>query len=105
LALFCSFYKENIGSKIAEFELFEGATLKEKEVFYSKILDEEYDSEDLDIAKKAEIIKSASSTIGRTFAIWYNGLGSDQKTVKEQLDFLEKEENENQELIESLKDE
>jgi hypothetical protein len=74
-------------------------------VFYSKILDEEYDSEDLDVAKKAEIIKSASSTIGRVFAIWYNGLGSDQKTVKEQLDFLEKEENENQELIESLKDE
>ena len=105
LALFCSFYKENIGSKIGEFELFQGATLKEKEVFYSRILDEEYDSEDLDVAKRAEIIKAASSTIGRVFAIWYNGLGSDQKAIKEQLDFLEKEENENQELIESLKDE
>ena len=105
LALFCSFSKENIGSKIGEFELFEGASLKEKGVFYSKILDEEYDSNDLDIAKKAEIIKEASSTIGRVFAIWYNGFGSDQKTVKEQLDAIEKEEKENKQLIKTLNDE
>lgn len=91
-ALFCSYYKETLGEKSREFELFEGGTLKDKEVFYSKILDEEYDEKDLDVYKKAQIIKEAASTIGKAIAIWYNGLGDDQKTVKEQIEHLEKEE-------------
>lgn len=103
-ALFCCFYKETLGEKTNEFELFEGNTLKEKESFYSKILDEEYDEKDLDIYKKAQIIKEAASTIGKAIAIWYNGLGNDQKSVKERLDILEKEEQEDAQLIESISD-
>jgi hypothetical protein len=105
LALFCCFYKEQIGEKVNEFELFQGVTLKEKEAFYAKILDEEYDESDLDLSKKAEIIKAASSTIGKVLAIWYNGLASDQKTIKEQLASIEREEKENKDLIDSFSSE
>jgi hypothetical protein len=94
-ALFCCYYKETLGEKTNEFELFEGLTLKEKEMFYSKILDEEYDEKDLDVYKKAQIIKEAASTIGKAIAIWYNGMGDDQKTVKEKIESLEEEEKEN----------
>lgn len=105
LALFCCFYKETVGSKTSEFELFEGATLKEKETFYANILDEEYDENDLDFFRKAEIVKNATATIGQVLAIWYNGLASDPKGIKEQLEFLNKEKKENKELIESLSEE
>ena len=94
-ALFCCYYKETLGEKTNEFELFEGLTLKEKEMFYSKIFDEEYDEKDLDVYKKAQIIKESASTIGKAIAIWYNGMGDDQKTVKEKIESLEEEEKEN----------
>lgn len=90
-ALFCSFYRESVGNKVNDFELFEGASLKEKESFYSLILDEEYDEKDLDLCRKASIIQEASETIGQVMAIWYNGLGSDQKEIKKQLDFFKSE--------------
>lgn len=102
-ALFCCYYRESVGDKVNDFELFEGASLKEKELFYANIMDEEYDQNDLDICKKASIIFSSSSTIGRVLAIWYNGLANDQKSIKEQLDFFEKEEKE--QLSFSLEDE
>jgi hypothetical protein len=104
-ALFCSFYRETVGDKTNDFEIFEGATLKEKEEFYNKILDEEFDQSDVDLNRKALIIGEAARTIGQVIAIWYNGLGSDQKEIKRQLDALEKEEELNEDIINSITDE
>lgn len=104
-AFFCSFYEESAGKKVEEFELFEGSNLAEKESFYSLIMDENYDEEDLDVVKRADIIKQVSSKIGQVLALWYNGLGDDQESLDEQIANIEKEQQEEAERLKEVEEE
>lgn len=74
-------FYDKVGEKEEYFDLFEGNTFKEKEEFYKMIIDEDFDEEDKETAKKKELIDSSLDRLLQAISIWYNNLGDNQKDI------------------------
>lgn len=92
LVLNCAFFYDSVGDKEERFELFDGSSLDEKRKCLNDVLDYEETDTDKTLAKRASIVNAAISTLTQVAAIWYNGMGKDQKTIGDKLKELAEDE-------------
>jgi len=99
-----SFYEDIIEDKKGLFPIFQGETFDDKREFYLGISEDKLESEDSDILKAKEIFDASYETLIRVISIWFNKMGTDQKTIdKAMKDLFEEEKPE--EVKEDSKDE
>ena len=77
-----SFYEEEVGNKTEEFPIFEGEVYKDKKNFYLELVEDlEDEEEDANFIKVKDIFDRSFETLIRAFSIWYNKIGTDQKSI------------------------
>jgi len=86
-----SFYEDTVKEKEDEkekkdlFPLFEGEVYKEKRSFLLSLQEPENDIEDAQLLRIKNLFDSSFETLIRAVTIWYNKLGTDQKSIDEAL--------------------
>ncbi len=86
-----SFYEDTVKEKEDEkekkdlFPLFEGEIYKEKRNFLLSLQEPEDDIEDAQLLRIKNLFDSSFETLIRAVTIWYNKLGTDQKSIDEAL--------------------
>ena len=86
-----SFYEDTVKEKEDEkekkdlFPLFEGEVYKEKRSFLLSLQESENDIEDAQLLRIKNLFDSSFETLIRAVTIWYNKLGTDQKSIDEAL--------------------
>jgi len=86
-----SFYEDTVKEKEDEkekkdlFPLFEGEVYKEKRNFLLSLQEPEDDIEDAQLLRIKNLFDSSFETLIRAVTIWYNKLGTDQKSIDEAL--------------------
>ena len=87
-----SFYEDKIGDKKELFPIFQGETFDDKREFYLSISDEGIDIKNEDLKKAKEIFDASYETLIRVISVWFNKMGTDQKTIDSALKELFEEE-------------
>ena len=77
--------KENAKEKKDLFALFEGENYDEKRSFLLSLQEPEDDIEDAQLLRMKNLFDSSFETLIRVVTIWYNKLGTDQKSIDEAL--------------------
>ena len=77
--------KENAKEKKDLFALFEGEDYNEKRSFLLSLQEPEDDIEDAQLLRMKNLFDSSFETLIRVVTIWYNKLGTDQKSIDEAL--------------------
>ena len=99
-----SFYEDTIEDKKGLFPIFQGENVDDKREFYLGISEDKLESKDSDILKAKEIFDASYETLIRIISIWFNKMGTDQKSIdKAMKDLFEDEKQE--EVKEETKDE
>ena len=84
-----SFYEDSVKDSEKEkkdlFALFEGEDYKEKRNFLLSLQEPEDDIEDAQLLRIKNLFDSSFETLIRVITIWYNKLGTDQKSIDEAL--------------------
>jgi len=80
-----SFYEDSVDDKKQSFPLFEGEGYKEKRLYYLKLIDGDGDITEPSLLKSKKIFDGSFETLIRAVSIWYNKMGSDQKTIEKSM--------------------
>lgn len=80
-----SYYEDQIDDKKELFPIFRGETYEDKRRFYIALTDEEEEIKDPDHKKIKDIFDLSNDTLIKVVSIWFNKLGTDQKTIKKAL--------------------
>ena len=80
-----SYYEDQIDDKKELFPIFQGETYEDKRRFYIELTDEEGEIKDSEYQKVKDIFDLSYETLIRVISVWFNKLGTDQKTIKKAL--------------------
>ena len=80
-----SYYEDEADDKKELFPIFQGETYEDRRKFYIALTDEEGETKDPEYQKVKEIFDLSYDTLIKVMSIWFNKLGTDQKTIKKVL--------------------
>jgi len=80
-----SHYEDAVEGKKDLFPIFQGETYEDKRRFFIHLTDEEEDIKDSDYQKAKEIFDLSHDTLIKVISIWFNKIGTDQKSIAKAL--------------------
>lgn len=80
-----SHYEDQIDDKKELFPIFQGETYEDKRRFFVHLTDEDEDIKDSDYQKAKEIFDLSHDTLIKVISIWFNKIGTDQKSIAKAL--------------------
>ena len=84
----CSYYYDQAGDSTDSFKMFDKSKFQEKEEQLNLYLDDIQESDSADLKMHKELVQGSLGELNKIVAIWYNGLGSNQKDIQHSLEEL-----------------